>query len=203
MTELVLQKPQGVMTQPFGVNYNSSYKEMGLKGHPGIDYFFGYRKPIVAAVDGKVSAIRKAYNPNVYSAVYQIIDLEKVSYEVSYGHLCEIYVKEGDYVKKGQIIGLEGNFGLSYSNGVLVSKEEKATGKGSHLHFQARLCQLVKERDKKKTYLRNSKGYITKYRKYYEVIDYDNGFNGCIDPAIFFPKESNSLLKFLNLFKRK
>jgi Putative peptidoglycan binding domain len=66
-----------------------------------------------------------------------------------------------------------------------VIMEQKPSGKGSHLHFQVRKCIKVEKRNKKKTYLRNSEGFLYD-DGFYEVVDYDNGYNGCIDPGLFY-----------------
>lgn len=47
-----------------------------------------------------------------------------------YGHLSKLLVKEGEEIKAGQLIGLSGDTGRTYSS--------KHKGKAPHLHVQAR-----------------------------------------------------------------
>lgn len=183
-----LIKPEGILTQPFGVNYNNSYASAGLKGHSGQDFCIGWKAPIKATVTGEVFSILNEHNPNTdkYRAVFQLVDDVEYSYEVSYGHIDSALCKEGEMVQVGQPIATEGNYGLCFTNGKQVTPEEKATGKGSHLHFQVRKLIRVPKRNKGKTYIRNSEGYVVRKGMYYEVFDYSNGFNGCISPDQFY-----------------
>ena len=186
------------MTQGFAKNFNSSYAKDGLKGHTGWDFVLGYKSPIQAVTDGEVYSTREpTSNVDRYTAVYQIVDEQYFSYEVSYGHLAEIKVKKGEMVRVGDTIGLEGNFGLCYRNGVKVTPAQKKLGWGSHLHFQIRKCKRVEKKEKGKTYLRDNSRYLKRNNMYYEVVDYDNGFNGCVDPNLFI---KISLAKLLDIF---
>jgi murein DD-endopeptidase MepM/ murein hydrolase activator NlpD len=183
-----LIKPEGILTQPFGANANPSYKGAGLKGHSGEDYTIGFKKDIRATVTGEVYSLLNIVNPDPdkYRAVFQIIDEPDFSYEVSYGHIVKAYVYVGQIVKAGELIATEGNYGTSYSNGILVTADQKATGKGTHLHFQVRKCIRVKKKSSKKQYLKDANGFLKRNEFFYEVVDYDNGYNGCVDPAQFY-----------------
>lgn len=193
-----LIKPEGKLTQPFAQNYNDSYKAWGLKGHTGIDYKQGFKKTIVAPVTGWVYSILNEHNPNTdkYRAVYQLVDDGEFVYEVSYGHIDSALCKEGDIVQAGQPIATEGNWGTCYSGGKLVTPEEKPSGKGSHLHFQIRKCIKVSKRSSKKKYIRNSEGYVKLDGQFIEIVDYDNGYNGCIDPTPFYAPPKPKIYPF-------
>lgn len=193
---MIISRPKGVMTQGFGENANDSYSADGLKGHTGQDYCYGYRKDIVAVCDGLIYSLRLTGDVDKYQAVYQLVEDGEFSYEISYGHINTPMVESitlidiGEFVKRGQKISTEGNYGTCYRNGVLVTPEEKKTGAGSHLHFQIRKCIKVKNRNNKKVYLRNSNGdFKDKNGFYYEVLNCNNGFNGCIDPEQFYKEE--------------
>lgn len=187
-----LLKPLGNLTQPFAVNYNNSYTASGLKGHSGEDYVVGWKKPIIASATGRVFSILNEYNPdtNKYRAVYQIVYDElkagEKAYEVSYGHIDTALYKEGEMVYAGHNIATEGNYGLCFVGGTQVTKEQKETGLGSHLHFQVRELKIVKSKTKGKKYIRNSEGDLKIFDHYFEVIDPDNGYAGCIDPSQFY-----------------
>jgi murein DD-endopeptidase MepM/ murein hydrolase activator NlpD len=193
-----LIKPLGLTTQPFGANYNNSYKDSGLKGHTGIDYVLNWKYPIKAVVTGEVYSILNEHNPNTnkYRAVFQLVDDIEYSYEVSYGHIDSALCKEGDIVQAGTPIATEGNYGTCFTNGKLVTPEEKATGKGSHLHFQVRKLKRVKKRKKGEQYVRSSEGYVKRGGYFYEVVDYTNGYNGCIDPSQFYAEDTIIQPKF-------
>lgn len=104
----------GIVTSPYG--YRSLWG--GTELHDGIDYANHggcYGDPICAAQDGIVSFAgwKGAYGNAV------VIDHTK-ELSTLYGHCSKLLVKEGQYVRKGQIIALIGNTG-------------KVTG--AHLHF--------------------------------------------------------------------
>ena len=98
------------ITSSFGVRWNSF--------HEGIDIPAGRGTPILAAESGRVIAARfmESYGRAVW--------LEHRNNMVTrYCHASEILVKEGDIVKKGQVIALVGSSGNST---------------GNHLHFEIR-----------------------------------------------------------------
>ena len=98
--------------------YNST-----LNGyHSGTDFRAKVGTPIVASNDGKVVLTRDRF----YAGNSIIIDHGQGVYTCYY-HLSEFKVKEGDMVRKAQVIGLSGDTG-------------RITG--PHLHFSARVGGL-------------------------------------------------------------
>jgi murein DD-endopeptidase MepM/ murein hydrolase activator NlpD len=197
---LQLIRPEGRRTQRFGKNATSIYAEQGLKGHTAEDWVNGWKSPIKAVVTGEVYSTINLTNkdPKRYRAVYQVVDTEEFSYEISYGHIDQCFANIGDVVKVGQIIATEGNWGDVFSGGKPVTTAGRKVGKGSHLHGpQLRKCIKVKTRTRGKKYLKNAKGYFKRDGKYYEIVDYDNGYWGCIDPA---PHYKLTLKQILNIF---
>lgn len=91
-----------------------------LKGyHGGTDFRAAIGTPIIAANDGKVVLAKDRF----YSGMSVLIDHGHGIY-TCYFHMSEFDVKEGDIVKKGDVLGLSGNSGR-------VS--------GPHLHFGVRV----------------------------------------------------------------
>lgn len=175
--------------QPFAGNFNPLYANAGLKGHGAIDYPAPYGTTMYAVTDCYVySTINMGASPDRYRAVYTIVDDPDFSYEISYGHVIDSLVPVEAHISRGTPIARVGNFGDVYSGGHYVTKEEKIAGStaGSHIHFQIRKCKRVLERASKKQYIRDQYGYVKINGFYYEVQDYDNGYNGCVDPAQFF-----------------
>lgn len=175
--------------QPFSKNYNTYYAEDKLLGHTGYDMNTFWGDTIFASCDAYCYLIGNEGNkdPMKYRAVYTVVDdIEGgVSYEVSYGHLNEVFVKAGSFVKFGDKLGTEGNTGDVASGGKKVTKDMKLQGStaGTHLHFQVRLLKKVDKKEKGKTYLyfgSKINGSI------YEIPYYNNGFKGCVDPEPFF-----------------
>lgn len=95
-----------------GIDISSGGHVTGNSLHVGPD--------IIAAHDGKV--IVATGNPSSDAAGYTYVQIESEdgSIETQYGHLSKILVKQGDTVKKGDVIGKMGNTGHST---------------GTHLHF--------------------------------------------------------------------
>ena len=90
--------------------------------HPGVDLAVPNGTPIVATLDGKV--ISSKYLGGYGNCV--ILEHRK-GFITKYGHNSYLFVKEGDYVKKGQILALSGNTGRST---------------GPHLHFEVRFNDI-------------------------------------------------------------
>ena len=85
--------------------------------HRGIDYVANLGSDVVAAGDGIITSTR-----NFKTGYGQCIRVNhNHGMESFYAHLSEILVKEGQYIKKGDIIGKVGNSGLATA---------------PHLHFE-------------------------------------------------------------------
>ncbi len=90
--------------------------------HPGLDLPVMPGKPIVASMEGMVLYTGYA---DGYGRI--IIIGHKNNYTTKYAHNYINFVKKGDFVKKGQIIGLIGSTGNST---------------GHHLHFEIRCMDI-------------------------------------------------------------
>ena len=102
-TELTL------LTAPYGMLIHPFYKS--LVSHQGVDYTVPVGSRVFATADGKVKEVKTS---KTTSGRYIIID-HGGGYETQYSHLSRIDVKKGNKVKRGDIIGLTGNSGLSLS----------------------------------------------------------------------------------------
>jgi murein DD-endopeptidase MepM/ murein hydrolase activator NlpD len=183
-----------VKTQGFGQNATSTYKASGLLGHTGLDTSAGFSAKIYACIGGYVHEVSNKENPNPERgrAVKVLYEESGVCYEIGYHHLDHIEVEEGQIIKTGDFIGTEGNTGNVYSSGQYVTKEMRLNGSkaGAHLHLEIKLLKKVEKKESGKTYLKNG---VKVDGFYYEVVEFKNGYNGCIDPEQFFidkgPKE--------------
>ncbi|MFN9932420.1 MAG: M23 family metallopeptidase [Cyanobacteriota bacterium] len=90
--------------------------------HAGLDLAAPEGTPVVAALSGRVvmSGVAGGYGLAVE------VEHDRPRRRTLYGHLSELYVKEGDLVRQGEVIGRVGSTGLST---------------GPHLHFEVRVPQ--------------------------------------------------------------
>lgn len=102
----------GDITSAYGERWNSFHKGIDIAGNIGDD--------VLVAIDGEV--IYSEYNDGGYGNL--IIVKHDNDMETYYAHLSDFYIKVGDKVKKGDIIGAIGNTGFST---------------GPHLHFELRV----------------------------------------------------------------
>lgn len=102
-TELTL------LTAPYGMLIHPFYKS--LVSHQGVDYTVPVGSRVFATADGKVKEVKTR---KTTAGRYIIID-HGGGYETQYSHLSRIDVKKGQKVRRGDIIGLTGNSGLSLS----------------------------------------------------------------------------------------
>ena len=95
-------------------------------GHYGIDFYptGGGRPNVVAACAGVVISSGWGYSGTMYSGYgyYTHIDCQN-GYTILNGHMDKLYVSTGQYVAKGQALGLIGDTGVAY---------------GVHTHFELR-----------------------------------------------------------------
>ena len=88
-------------------------------GHTALDVAVPSGTPVKAVDHGKV--IMAGWNPTGYG--FRVVIDHGIDYVTLYAHLSDIYVKAGDVVGKGQVIGASG------ANGNIT---------GPHLHFEIR-----------------------------------------------------------------
>ncbi len=100
----------------FGRRWHPILKIMRM--HKGLDYVADIGAKVYATADG---VVEKATRGHGYGA-YIVLD-HGFGYQTRYGHLSKILVRPGAHVKRGQVIGLVGNTGLST---------------GPHLHYEVR-----------------------------------------------------------------
>lgn len=189
LAELKLDYPTDVRTiaQAFGENANGSYARDGLKGHPAIDFGAPWGAPIRSASRGLGRVYKKfnEQNPDLsrYRAPCELIDLDDCVIEITYGHCNDITCLLGT-VKPLQILATVGNTGSVFDGSHEVTEAEKEAGShgGAHLHFQLRKCQKVTDILATEQYLQGIDGNVFYDGFYYHVPEYNNGYNGCIDP---------------------
>ena len=170
--------------QSFGANANGSYAAGGLLGHPAWDESCTYGSEIKALASGKVYSTYSPSKPasDGYTAVYTLCRTPLETFEFSYGHVSEILVPLMSDVKAGDVIAKEGNKGLVYSGGTLITLAMQTAGdrRGSHRHYQKR--PVVRKKFAHSPFLQTEQGpYFDDEGYYYEVPMPNNGFRGCVD----------------------
>lgn len=119
------------ISQGFGKNDVVFYKNMGLKGHNGIDYRTGYGQLVLAPCDLEITGIvkenkDKGYGNTIWAKSEQIVKKNDKEYclEMNFGHLSN-FIKQSGRVMMGEPIAYTGNTG-KYTT-------------GPHLHFGTRV----------------------------------------------------------------
>jgi murein DD-endopeptidase MepM/ murein hydrolase activator NlpD len=111
------------ITSSFGWRINPILKKREF--HPGIDLRAKIGTPIHATANGLVE-YASFHKTSGYGNL--IIIEHNFGFKTIFGHLSKIIVKQGDFVKKGDIIGYTGNSGLS---------------NGPHLHYEIRYLGII------------------------------------------------------------
>lgn len=196
----------------FGTNGPNAeeYKRIVGHYHTGIDYANGYGSPVYSENYAIVYKIdRPEDNADNWCGVYVLCPDEKEGWvEICFGHLSTVYVKEGDLVREGQVVGLEGNRGLVYSGSERITPQMQRNGdkRGAHVHYQFRPVRKVKTVKSSKHYLnKNGRRYKDAQGFYYEIT-YNNDTNGCVNPYLYVIERNslpvdvvNKLLAFFNI----
>lgn len=104
------------VSSPFGYRSHPLMKRREF--HTGIDLRVPVQTPVYTTADGVVSFAKRGYNGG-YGHMVKID--HAYGFRTVYAHLNTLAANEGDFVKKGQVIGYSGNSGLST---------------GPHLHYE-------------------------------------------------------------------
>jgi len=94
----------------------------GNRIHQGIDLFGAIGTPVMASLSGKVVVASQNRGMGNYIILKHLGNLVTI-----YGHLSNIYVKQGALVRQGQLIGEVGKTGNANLRSILP-----------HLHFEIR-----------------------------------------------------------------
>ena len=113
----VINHQLSLLTASYGMRIHPFYKT--LKSHQGVDYTIPEGSRVFATADGRVKEVSSR---NSTAGLTVVIDHGN-GFETSYNHLGRINVKRGQEVRRGDIIALSGNTGLSLS---------------PHLHYEVR-----------------------------------------------------------------
>lgn len=106
-----------LLTTSYGMRIHPFYKT--LTSHQGVDYAIPEGSRVFATADGRVKEIKRS------STSGQTVILDHGNgYETSYSHLSHIAVRQNQQVRRGDIIALSGDTGLSLA---------------PHLHYEVRL----------------------------------------------------------------
>ena len=180
-------KPECPIFQGFGGNITNTYKASGLLGHTAIDNSCGYGSQIHAYWGNeyvyKVLTVENPSNDGTgFTGVFTIVDDERGCFEFLYGH-CNPSVKVGQILALGEVLGTEANNGEVYAGGMRISLAMQKSGdkRGSHRHDQKRPVDKVKDWNSTDHFLSQGSASYFKDGFYYKIVNYKNGYNGCVD----------------------
>lgn len=117
-----LKNVRGRITNYFGPQIHPFTKQWYL--HKGIDLAYHQGTPIVSTANGKV--IEKGYEATGFGNY--VLIRHKYGFFTKYAHMDKVYVREGETVNQGQVVGTLGNTGLSTA---------------PHLHYEVRIGSQV------------------------------------------------------------
>lgn len=113
----VINQQLTLLTASYGMRLHPFYRT--LQSHQGVDYTIPEGSSVFATADGVVSDVAQR---NSTSGLTVVLDHGN-GYETSYSHLSKINVSRGQRVRRGDIIALSGDTGLSLA---------------PHLHYEVR-----------------------------------------------------------------
>ena len=152
------------VTQIFGIN-KEIYRQFGLVGHNGIDLRCKVGTPVFSPCEGEV----KTGDEGEEGYGLHVKIREKIfGREIVIAHLSELAVKNGQYLKLGELIGLSGDTGFST---------------GPHLHIGLRF--LVRN-DDKNIWKWLVKEYSNGFKGYRDILGSMITFKGTLDKNSIF-----------------
>lgn len=113
------------VTSKYGYRMHPISKKRKL--HTGVDLKAKVGTQIYSPADGVIIKARN-FDPGGYGKMITIS--HNFGFKTLYGHMSDIYVKEGQIIQKGSLIGLSGNTGRS---------------NGPHLHYEIKFAEKFVE----------------------------------------------------------
>lgn len=113
----IVNRELTLLTASYGMRIHPFYKS--LSSHQGVDYTVPEGTRVFATADGTVKEVQQRKTSSGMTVVIN----HGNGYETSYSHLSKINVSRGQRVRRGDIIALTGNSGLSLA---------------PHLHYEVR-----------------------------------------------------------------
>jgi len=147
------------------------YAHLGLSGHNGTDIVRPWGEHLFACADGIICDLKSSSDgygmhirilQNAGNGLYR---------EWTYGHMSSIAVKLGQKVFEGQYVGNIGNTGFVVSGDNANGYWKSNPYHGTHLHLGVRELK-----EKKDGWVYPGSNLMV------EVLNYDNGYKGSIDP---------------------
>ena len=184
------------ISQKYGANKNAIF--YGFAGHSGVDEVCEHASKVYALKNGFVYKIlddkRPANDGSGYWAVFIISRNPDGSYcEWQIGHLSKILCEVGDTVEPQTVIGEQGNRGQVFARGKVVTRAMQDAGdtRGSHRHWNKKILARRTQKEMRVNpgqYITSwgpeGKIYIDPEGYSYEVLNFNNGLNGSVDPMI-------------------
>ncbi|MDF1498940.1 MAG: M23 family metallopeptidase [Anaerolineales bacterium] len=118
-----------VITQPFGAN-PQIYTRFGMPGHEGLDIRARNNTNIYCCAPGVVYRVHLMPDSHAYGIHIRV--QHKDGYKTVYGHLARVFVREGEMVEAGQLIGYADSTGAST---------------GAHLHLTLKRDGATKRKE--------------------------------------------------------
>ena len=123
MDSLPAKPTPGVITSPYGYRKNPYPGATGQQFHGGIDVAWQKKsQPVYATYSGKVIV---SSNSGSTTGLRIWIKKDNSDLHLLFAHLSKSYVSVGQHVQKGDLIGMTGNSGATFS--------------GIHLHYAERV----------------------------------------------------------------
>jgi len=127
-----------IINQPFAANAVSFYKDLGMKGHNGTDWWCPVGTTLFAVQDGTIGYINNPktvdYNDGYGGFVELLFTVGVKKYRYIYGHLETTRVKRGQRIYAGQVIGTGDNTGKYTTGSHLHSGLMELDGNGARLN---------------------------------------------------------------------
>lgn len=101
----------------------------GNRVHQGLDLFAGIGIPVLASRSGRVTSATRNHGMGNYVVIRHADKITTI-----YGHLSKIYVRKGQFVRQGDIIGRVGKTGNANYRDIQP-----------HLHFEIRKQGLAQD----------------------------------------------------------
>ena len=111
----------GIKNQGYGENGASFYADLGMKGHNGLDWTAEMGVTLFAVHDGTIGWVNDPVGDILYTDGYAgfvelLFEVSGKKYRYIYAHLSDVFVKTGQKIYAGQVIGVSGNTG-KYTTG--------------------------------------------------------------------------------------